>query len=317
VAGVILRRVALAIPMLFGMSIVVFAVLRLVPGDPARATLGITASAASIREFRIQQHLNDSLPSQYLHWIGGVLHGNFGLDFSSSEPIGKLLVERLPVTVELALAALIIGVVVAVPLGVLAALRRGGPIDAGSQGISLLGICVPDFVIGILLILVVSVNLGWLPSTGWIPLSQSVSGNLQHIVLPAVSLAAGLIGVLVRITRNAVLNVLYAPFVRALRAKGIRERRIIARHVVRNAALPIVTVLGMQAGYLLGGTLIVEQVFSLPGLGSLTVTGVLGNDYPAVQAAILVIATMYVLVNLATDITYLALNPRLRTGEAS
>jgi peptide/nickel transport system permease protein len=317
VAGVILKRVALAIPMLFGMSVIVFAVLRLVPGDPARVTLGLTASPASIRAFRIQQHLNDSLPQQYWLWIKGVLHGSFGLDYASSEPIGTLLTQRLPVTVELTAAAMIIGVVVSVPLGILAALRRGGPVDAGTQGLSLLGICVPDFVIGLMLILVVSVSLGWLPSTGWVPLSQSVSGNLQHIVLPAVSLAAGLIGVLVRITRTAVLNVLHAPYVRALRARGIRDRRIIARHVLRNAALPIVTVLGMQAGYLLGGTLIVEQVFSLPGLGSLTVNGVLGNDYPTVQAAILVIATIYVLVNLVTDITYLALNPRLRGASAS
>jgi peptide/nickel transport system permease protein len=302
--------------MLFGMSVIVFAVLRLVPGDPARATLGLTASPAALAKFRVQNHLNDSVVSQYVHWIGGVLHGNFGLDYRSSQAIGTLLAQRLPVTLELSVVALLLGVMVAVPVGVVAALRRGGPVDAGAQGVSLLGICVPDFWIGIMLILVFSVGLGLLPSTGWVPLTQNFGQNLQHIVLPAIALAAGLVGVLIRITRNAVLEVLHAPFVRSLRAKGISDGRIIWRHVMRNAALPIVTVIGMQAGYLLGGTLIVEEVFSLPGLGDLTVQSVLGNDYPVVQGAILVIGAMYIVVNLITDVLYLVLNPRLRTAGA-
>jgi peptide/nickel transport system permease protein len=312
VAGIVTRRILLAIPMLFGMSIIVFAILRLVPGDPARATLGLTASPAALAAFRVQNHLNDGIVTQYLYWIKGVLHGNFGLDYRSSEAIGVLLTQRLPVTLELAGVALVLGVIVAVPVGIAAALRRGRPVDAGAQGMSLLGICVPDFWIGIMLILIFSVGLGLLPSTGWVPISQNLGQNLEHLILPAIALAAGLAGVLIRITRNAALEVLHAPFVRALRAKGVPEYRIIWRHVMRNAALPIVTVIGMQAGYLLGGTLIVEEVFSLPGLGDLTVQGVLGNDYPVVQAAVLVIGAMYVGVNLLTDLTYLVLNPRLR-----
>jgi peptide/nickel transport system permease protein len=317
VVGIVLRRVLLSVPMLFGMSVIVFAVLRLVPGDPARATLGLTASPAAIARFRHEQHLDEGIVAQYLHWIGGVVHGDFGLDYRSSEQIGTLITQRLPVTLELSLLALLIGVVVAVPLGVAAALRRGGPIDAGALGVSLLGICVPDFWVGILLVLVFSLGLGVLPSSGWVPLSSDLGGNLEHVILPALALAAGLAGVLIRITRNSVLEVLHAPFVRALRAKGIPERRIVARHVLRNAALPIVTVIGMQAGYLLGGALIVEEVFSLPGLGDLAVQSVLGSNYPVVQAAILVIGAAYVVVNLVTDVLYTVLNPRLRAAGAA
>jgi peptide/nickel transport system permease protein len=316
VAGVITRRVLLAIPMLFGMSIIVFAIMRLVPGDPARATLGLSASPKAIAEFRVQNHLNDGIVTQYWLWIRGVVHGNFGLDYRSSQSIGLLLRQRLPVTLELSFLALVLGVVFSVPIGMFAALRRGGPVDAGAQSVSLLGICVPDFMVGLLLVLIFSVGFSFLPSSGWVPLSQSIGQNLEHMILPAVALSAGLAGVLIRITRNAALQVLHAPFIRALRAKGVREHRIIWRHVMRNAALPIVTVLGMQAGYLLGGTLVVEEVFALPGLGDLTVQGVLGSDYPVVQAAVLVIGAMYVLVNLLTDLTYIAINPRLRAGTA-
>lgn len=315
-ARLLIRRLLLCIPMLIGMSIVVFAIIRLIPGDPARATLGLTATQANVDRFRVAQHLDDPIVSQYLRWIGHVVHGDFGVDYRSSEAISSLLWERLPVTLELAGAALLFGVVVAVPIGVAAAVRRGGLVDGGSRALSLLGICVPDFWVGILGVLVFSLGLGLLPSSGWVPFSQDPAGNLEHLVLPAAALAAGLAGVLIRITRNATIEVLQAPYVRALRARGVPERRIIARHVLRNAALPIVTVIGMQAGYLLGGALIVEQVFALPGVGKLAVDSVLGSNYPVVQATVLVIAVLYLLVNVVTDILYAVLNPRLRTAGA-
>ena len=313
-ARLVIRRLALCIPMLVGMSIVVFAIIRLIPGDPARATLGLTASQASIDRFRVEQHLDDSIVSQYLRWIGHIVQGDFGIDYRSSESIGSLLWERLPVTLELAGVALLLGALIAVPIGIVAAIRRGGVVDAGGRTLSLLGICVPDFWLGILLVLLFSLSFGLLPSSGWVPFSEDPGGNLEHVILPAAALAAGLAGVLIRITRNATLQVLQAPYVRALRARGVPERRIVWRHVLRNAALPIVTVIGMQAGYLLGGALIVEQVFALPGVGKLAVDSVLGSNYPVVQATVLVIAVLYVLVNLVTDLLYVVINPRLRTA---
>jgi peptide/nickel transport system permease protein len=314
VARVLTRRIAVSIPLLLGMSVIVFSIIRLIPGDPARAVLGLTATPESVARFRADQHLDDALVPQFVHWIGNILVGDFGVDYRSSESIGSLLADRLPVTLELSAVALLLGVVVAVPIGIVAALRRGDPVDGVGRGLSLLGICVPDFWVGILGVLVFSLGLGLLPASGWIPLSEDPVGNLQHIILPAASLAAGLAGVLIRITRTAMLGVLDEPFVRALRARGVPEFRIISRHVLRNAALPIVTVIGMQAGYLLGGALIIEQVFSLPGLGKLAVDSVLGSNYPVVQAAVLVIGALYVLVNLGTDMLYAVLNPRLRTA---
>jgi peptide/nickel transport system permease protein len=316
VARILIRRIALSIPMLLGMSVIVFAIIRLIPGDPARAVLGLTATPASVARFRAEQHLDDSIVVQYLHWIGNIVTGDFGVDYRSSESIGSLLTDRLPVTIELTVVALGIGVLIGVPIGVVAALRRGRAADGAGRALSLLGICVPDFWVGILAILVFSLGLGLLPASGWVPLSEDPADNLQHVILPALALAAGLAGVLIRITRTAVLGVLDEPFVRALRARGVPEGRIVYRHVLRNAALPIVTVIGMQAGYLLGGALIVEQVFSLPGIGKLAVDSVLGDDYPVVQATVLVIGALYVLVNLVTDVLYVVLNPRLRTGGA-
>jgi peptide/nickel transport system permease protein len=312
VAQVLGRRLALAVPMLLGMSIIVFLIVHLVPGDPAHAILGLNATPELVSQLQSRLGLDRPLPVQYLDWLGGVLHGDFGTDYSSGAPISELLSQRLPVTIELALVSLGLAVLAGVPLGVLAAIRRGRSADAAAQGVSMLGISVPDFWLGIMLILAFSLGLGVLPSSGWIPLSQDPVENLRHVLLPAIALAAGLAAVLIRVTRAAMLDVLSQDYIRFCRAKGVSETRVVLKHGLRNAAIPITTVIGMQAGYLLGGAIVVEQVFSLPGVGRLVLDSVLQRNYPVVQASVLVVGLMFIVANLAADVLYTVLNPRLR-----
>jgi peptide/nickel transport system permease protein len=312
-AEAIVKRLLLTVPMLLGMSVLVFLIIRLVPGDPARAVLGIHATPELLARMRQDFGLEDAIWVQYLDWVAGLLRGDFGLDYRSNTPIGDLLAQRLPVTIQLAAMSLFIAVVVAVPVGVLAAVRHGRAPDKAAQGLSMLGLSVPDFWLGIMLIVAFSLTLGVLPSSGYIPLSQDPIANVRHMLLPSIALAAGLAAVLIRITRTAMLDVLEQDYIRFSRVKGIREAAVIFKHGLRNAAIPIVTVIGMQAGYLLGGAIVIEQVFSLPGVGRLVLDSVLGRNYPVVQASVLVIATMFILANLAADLLYVVLNPRLRT----
>jgi peptide/nickel transport system permease protein len=316
VADVIARRLLLAVPMLVGMSVVVFAIVHLVPGDPATAVLGLNATPELVAKVRTEMGLDASLLSQYVTWFGNVLTGDFGRDYSSSAPIGALLVQRLPVTIELALVALAIAIVIGVPLGVAAAVWRGRAPDAAAQGVSMVGISVPDFWIGIMLILAFSLGLGMLPSSGWVPFSEDPVENLRHVALPAFALGAGFAAVLIRVTRAAMLEVLSQDYIRFCRAKGVSETSVILKHALRNAAIPIATVVGMQAGYLLGGAIVIEQVFSLPGVGRLVLDGVMQRNYPVVQAAVLVVGVMFIAVNLAADVLYAVLNPKLRKAAA-
>jgi peptide/nickel transport system permease protein len=312
----LLKRLLVAVPTLFGMSIVVFAILRLVPGDPAYAVLGLGASDELVAQMREEFHLNEPIHEQYGEWLAGLFRGDFGSDYRSGQPISELLVRALPVTLELVLLALAIAIVIAIPIGVVSAVRRGRPIDTASQGVSMIGISVPDFWLGVMLILVFALEFGVLPSSGWVPLSDDLPGNLEHAILPALALAAGLAAVLIRVTRAAMLDVLDEDHIRFTRARGIRERSVVFRHALRNAAIPIVTVIGMQAGYLVGGTIVVEQLFALPGIGNLLLNSTLSRNYPIVQAGVLVLGLTFMLTNLAADLLYIVLNPRLRTRTA-
>ena len=255
--------------------------------------------------------LDQPLWQQYVTWLGHLFRGDLGQDYRSNVEVTKLLGQRLPVTLQLTFMALVLSLVVALPLGVQAAVRPGGVADRLAGIVGLLGISIPDFWLGIMLILALSLGLGLFPSSGYVALTDSVAGNLRAFVLPSLTLAAGLAAVMVRVTRAAVAEVLSRDFVRFLRAKGLPEGQIIYRHVLRNAGVPIITVLGLQFGYLLGGAVIVEQVFSLPGVGSLIVNAALERNYPVVQAGMLVVAVMFILVNLGTDILYAVLNPRI------
>jgi peptide/nickel transport system permease protein len=302
--------------MLLGMSVVVFLIVHLVPGDPARAILGLNATPELIARLRTQLGLDDSLVSQYFAWLGNVVTGDFGTDYTSNAPIVDLLGQRLPVTIELAVVALLIAVAIGVPLGVAAAVWRGQAPDTAAQGVSMAGISVPDFWLGIILILVFSLGFGVLPSSGWVPFGDDPVGNIEHVLLPALALGVGFGAVLIRVTRAAMLDVLAQDYIRFCRAKGVPESKVIFKHALRNAAIPITTVIGMQAGYLLGGAIVVEQVFSLPGVGRLVLDGVLQRNYPVVQGAVLVVAVMFIAVNLFADVLYTVLNPRLRRSAA-
>jgi peptide/nickel transport system permease protein len=313
VAEALIKRLLLAVPVLFGMSIIVFAILRLVPGDPVYAVLGLNATPALIAQLHHQFHLSDPIYVQYIDWLGQVLHGNFGYDYRSGQPITQLLQNTLPVTLELVVLALGLAIIVAVPVGMLAAVRRGRLSDKTAMVASMLGISIPDFWLGILLILVFSLHLGWFPASGYVPLTQNLGQNLQYMVLPALALSAAFIAVLMRVTKAAMLEVLHQDFIRFIRARGISERGVILRHALRNAAIPIVTVIGLQAGYIVGGTIVVEQIFALPGLGSLLLQATLARNYQVVQAGVLILGLTFVLSNLAADMLYIVLNPRLRT----
>ena len=313
-ARVLIGRLALSVPMLLGMSVLVFLIIRLVPGDPVLAVLGLNATPELVARLREDLGLNDPIYVQYVNWLTDLLHGDFGLDYRSNESIGRLLLDRLPVTIELTAMALVLSIVFAIPIGVVAAVRRGRVADKASQGISLVGISIPDFWLGIMLILVFSLGLGVLPSSGYVPLTDDPVENVRHMILPALALAAGLAAVLIRITRAAMLDVLHEDHIRFTRAKGVTQRAVVFKHALRNAAIPIVTVVGLQAGYLLGGAIVIEQVFALPGVGRLVLDSVLQRNYPVVQASVLVVGLLFVLTNVAADLLYAVLNPKLRTA---
>lgn len=313
-ARVVGGRLALSVPMLLGMSVLVFLIIRLVPGDPVLAVLGLNATPELVANLREDLGLNDPIYVQYVNWLGGVLQGDFGLDYRSNEPIGSMLLDRLPVTLELTGLALLLSIVLAIPLGVIAAVRRGRVADKATQSVSLVGISIPEFWLGIMLILVFSLWLGVLPSSGFVPFRDDPVENIRHMILPSFTLAVGLAAVLIRITRTAMLDVLHEDYIRFTRAKGVGERTVIFKHALRNASIPIVTVVGLQCGYLLGGAIVVEQVFGLPGVGRLVLDSVLQRNYPVVQAAVLMVGLMFVLTNLAADLLYAVLNPKLRTS---
>jgi len=306
------RRLALAAPLLLGMSLLVFGLMRVIPGDPAVVVLGFKATPESVRALRETFHLDEPLPTQYWRWLGGVLRGDFGIDYRQNEPIGRMILDRLPVTLELTVLAALAAALIGVPLGLLAGARRGGAADRASLVLGLVGISIPDFWLGIMLILVMSLAAGLLPSSGFVFLAESPLENLQYLVLPTLTLAASRAAALGRLTRAAVLDVVHRPFVQFARAKGLGEGAILLRHVLPNAAIPIVTVIGLQVGYMLGGAIVVETIFALPGLGRMTLDAVLERNYPVVQSGLLVVGAMFMVVNLVTDLLYGVIDPRLR-----
>ena len=306
------RRLLLAIPLLFGMSLLVFGLMRLVPGDPAVVVLGYKATPEGVKALREAFHLDEPLPQQYLRWLAGVVRGDFGLDFRQNEPIGRMILDRLPVTIELTLLASACAALIGIPLGLLGGGRRGGVADRTALAIGLVGVSIPDFWLGIMLILGLSLWAGLLPSAGFVPVTESLVDNLLYLTLPALTLAISRAAVLGRLTRAAVMEIVPRPFVQYARAKGLAERAILVRHVLPNAAIPIVTVLGLQVGYMLGGAIVVEMIFTLPGVGRMTLDAVLERNYPVVQSTVLVIGAMFMLVNLVTDILYGVIDPRVR-----
>jgi peptide/nickel transport system permease protein len=297
---------------LFGVSVLVFSLVHLVQGDPVRLSLGTRFSQSTYLALRHRDGLDLPLLQQYLQWAGRALTGDLGVSFRSGEPVGGLIAARLPATLTLALAAILVALVIALPLGTLSALHPRSLIDRVASVISQIGISVPDFWLSIVLILVFAGTLGWLPSGGYVPLFDDPVGWLRRLVLPAV--AAGVVSgsVITRFVRSSVLEALGQDHVRTAMSKGLPSRQVLTWHVLRNALLPLVTVTGVQLAYLLSGVVVVEIVFSWPGLGQLSLQAVQARDLPVLQGAILLFAFVFLVINLVVDLLYSRIDPRIR-----
>jgi len=310
--GYIARRLLATIPVMAVVAITVFMLLRLTTGDPAAIIAGDNATSQDVAAIRTKLGLDRPIAQQFVIWISNVVRGDFGESFFFKKPVAELIAGRLQPTVSLAICTLILAISMAVPLGVVAAWRRGGWIDRGVMGLAVLGFSVPTFVVGYVLIYLVAIQLGWLPVQGYQRLEEGVGGFLERLILPSITLATIYVALIARITRASVLEVLSADHVRTARAKGLGDLAVLVRHVLRNAAVPIVTVIGLGVALLIGGVVVTESVYAIPGLGRLTVDAVLARDYPTVQAVILLFSAVYVLINLLVDLTYTFLDPRIR-----
>jgi ABC-type dipeptide/oligopeptide/nickel transport system permease component len=300
----LVRRVLLTIPVLLGVATLVFALIHLVPGDPVQAMLGETASPQDVADLRTRLGLDRPLHVQYVAFLKGAATGDLGASLRTSQPVTAAILERLPATLELAVASMTVALLIALPLGIIAAVRAGTLVDHAATTVALLGISVPNFWLGPLLAIVFSVLLGWFPVSG--------RGTLAHLVLPAVTLGAPLAAILARMTRASLLEELRELYVLAARARGVSRMRAILRHAFRNSLIPIVTVVGLQCGAVLTGAVITETIFAWPGVGRLLIQSITFRDYPLVQGCILFIAVIYVSVNLVIDIAYGLLDPRIR-----
>ena len=308
----LLRRFALIVPTLFFVSVLIFGLQQLLPGDPATALAGEERDPAVIAFLRQKYHLDQPLPVRYGLWMKGVLQGDLGESIRIRRPVLELVEEKLPVTGELALMAIVIAVAIGVPAGILAAVKNNTAIDYGATMAALWGLSIPNFWLGILLILLFSVTLGWLPASGFVPPGESLRQNLLTLIMPAFVLGNAIAAVMMRHTRSAMLQVLHADYVRTARAKGLRERRVVLRHALRNALVPVVTLGALEFGALLSGAVLTEQVFTIPGFGKLIVDAVFNRDYAVVQGVVLCTALAYISLNLLADVAYVLINPRLR-----
>lgn len=307
------QRLAVAVLLIVGASIVLFLMLRLLPGDPTRVILGLryTPEAAATIEARLG--LDRSLPEQYLLWIGPALKGDFGADYRSNRPIGELLSQRFPVTAQLTLLSMLIAVTIALMGGFLATAFPNRVNRFGAEGFSIVGMSVPEFALGILLILVFAERLQWLPPSGYTSPANDPVAFLKGMALPSLTLGIGLGAVLLRFVQTGLANAMTQDYVRTARARGLSQFGVVSKHAFRNAALPIITVAGLQLGYLLGGTVIIEEIFALPGLGRLIVSSVTDRNYLVAQSGILVVVSLFVLINFVVDVLYGVLDPRIRS----
>ncbi|HZO81580.1 MAG TPA: ABC transporter permease [Candidatus Binataceae bacterium] len=302
----LVRRLLALIPVALGVATLTFALIHLVPGDPVVAMLGETAAPADIARMRHELGLDRPLLAQYASFLRGVAHGDLGESISAHEPVARLIAQRYPATLELTGAGLLVAVMLALPLGLVAGADPGGAADLGAMGFAILGISIPHLYLGPLLMIVFSLDLGWLPLTG--------RGGLAHLVLPAVTLGTALAAVLARMLRQSLVQVRAADYLRTARAKGLSASSALVRHGLRNALTPVITLLGLQAGGLLTGAIIVEMIFSWPGMGRMMIAAISARDYPLVEGCVLVFALSYVVVNMLTDLVYGLIDPRIRLG---
>ena len=308
----LIRRIAIIIPTLFFVSIIIFGLQQLLPGDPALALAGEERDPQVIAFLRHKYHLDEPLPVRYGLWLGGVLRGDLGESIRINKPVLDLVLEKLPVTAELAGMAILIALLIGIPAGVISAVKNGTIIDYGANIFALWGLSTPNFWLGFLLILLFSVDLGVLPASGFVPPGEDLGKNLATLVMPAFVLGNAIAAVMMRHTRSAMLQVLSADYVRTARAKGLDERTVVLKHGLRNALIPVVTLGALEFGQLLSGAVLTEQVFTIPGFGKLIVDAVFNRDYAVVQGVVLCTATAYIVLNLCADIAYFLVNPRLR-----
>ena len=308
----LIKRIATILPTLVFVSMLVFGLQQLLPGDPAKILAGEDQDPSVVAYLHEKLHLDEPLPLRYAYWIGGVLKGDLGESVRTQQPVLELVLQKLPVTVELALLAFAIALTIGIPAGIIAAVGRGTWWDAAANGFALWGISMPNFWLGILFILLFSVNLGWLPASGYVSPFEDLGANLAAMVMPAFVLGNAIAAVLMRHTRSAMLQVLSSEYVRTARSKGLSETVVVLKHALRNALTPIITLGALELGTLLSGAVLTEQVFTIPGFGKLIVDSVFNRDYAVVQGVVLVTATGYIVLSLLADLAYFAVNPRLR-----
>jgi peptide/nickel transport system permease protein len=312
VAAYIARRCLQAVGVLLGVSVLVFAIIHLVPGDPVRVALGTRFDQATYDALRERAGLDQPLFVQYFDWIASAVTGDLGVSFRSGRPVTALILERLPATLSLAGGAIVVALGIAVPLGILSAIRQGSALDYAATTFSQVGISVPDFWMGILLILFFALQLDLLPPSGYVSILENPWQWFVHLLMPAVTVGVVSGSIITRFVRSSMLEALGQDFTRTARSKGLRERLIVRRHVLRNALIPVITVTGLQLAYLLSGLIVVEQVFAWPGLGLLALDAVQARDFPVLQGAVLLFALFFLLVNLLVDLLYAFLDPRIR-----
>ncbi|MBD8663341.1 ABC transporter permease [Rhizobium sp. CFBP 8752] len=306
------KRLLVAIPTLLIISIFVFSLQKLLPGDPILAMAGEERDPATIEFLREKYHLNDPIITQYLSWVGGILVGDLGVSLRTNQPVLELIGQKLPVTIQLAVMAMILAMLIGIPAGILAAVYKNRTLDYVANVVALSGLSIPNFWLGIMLILLVSVNLGWLPASGYESIFVDPVRSLKTMIMPAFVLSTALAAQLMRHTRSAMLGVLSSDYIRTARAKGLSPREVILSHTFRNALLPIITLSALLFGELLGGAVLTEQIFTIPGFGKLTVDAVFTRDYAVVQGIVMCTAIGFIVMNLIADILYVLLNPRLR-----
>ncbi|MBP0616840.1 ABC transporter permease [Jiella mangrovi] len=311
-AELILRRVLVAIPTIIIVSMLVFALQKLLPGDPALLIAGEERDPKVVEFIREKYHLNDPVPVQYGYWVMNVLTGDFGISLRTDTPVTTLVAQKLPVTIQLAVMAMIIALLVGVPAGILSAVRKGTVTDYVANVVALSGLSIPNFWLGILLIFLVSVQLGWLPASGYVPPSEDLWLSIETMLMPAFVLGTALAATLMRHTRSAMIGILRSDYIRTARAKGLRQNKVVYKHALRNALVPIVTLMTLLFGELLGGAVLTEQIFTIPGFGKLVVDAVFTRDYQVVQGIVLCTAIGFIVMNLFADILYILINPRLR-----
>jgi peptide/nickel transport system permease protein len=308
------KRIVGMIPVMLLVSVVIFLIIHITPGDPVLVMLGEEANAEARDRLRQELGLNDPLPIQYALWLGRVVRGDLGRSIRTHQPVSEAILQRLPVTIELAIAAMCVALAIAIPAGITAALRRNTGADIASSILALLGVSVPNFFLAILLIWVFALHLRWLPPIGFTPIIQDPALNLKGLIMPAVTLGAAVAAVVTRQMRGSLLEVLGNDYIRTAYAKGLREHSVIRQHAIKNAMIPVITVVGLRTGNLLGSAIITETIFALPGVGRMVVDSIFQRDFPMVQGITLYLALIFLVINLLVDLTYAYLDPRIRYG---